>query len=135
MVAKNPCSRCGGPKNVGDGYRCQKCRRKADARKRASAKAHARRILETYGITADEYTLILAHQDGVCYICRRAPGAKRLAVDHDHRGVGAPVRDTVRGLLCRNCNRFVLGHLGDDAAALRRAITYLRRPPARGILR
>lgn len=78
-----------------------------------------------YGLTAEEYWLIYAAQGGVCYICRRANGArKRLSVDHDHK------TGFIRGLLCAPCNRDVIGHLRDDVEALQRAIDYLIYPPA-----
>lgn len=80
---------------------------------------------ETYGITEEEYWEIYEHQEGYCYICRRANGRrKRLSVDHCH------ATGMVRGLLCTSCNRNVLGHLRDDPAALERAAEYLRTPPA-----
>ena len=98
-----------------NGRRCRPCVSKA---------AHAKRIEETYGITAEQYAELLAYQDGACYICRRKPVSKRLAVDHDH------ATGYVRGLLCKACNRDVLGHLRDDLASLQRAIDYLTLPPA-----
>lgn len=92
--------------------------------------AHSRRIEQTYGITAEEYDALYVLQGGVCYICRRARGTrKRLAVDHDH------ATGEVRGLLCKPCNRNVLGHLRDDIDALQRGIDYLTNPPARAVLR
>lgn len=97
------------------GRRCRPC---------MSTAAHAKRIVLTYGITEDEYTQLLVWQGGRCYICNRRPASKRLAVDHSHT-TGA-----VRGLLCRNCNRNVLGHLREDVLALERAISYLLDPPA-----
>jgi len=97
------------------GRRCRPC---------VSEAAHGKRIVETYGITSAQYRELLAHQDGVCYVCQRKPGAKRLAVDHDHTS-GA-----VRGLLCRGCNRDVLGHLRENVPALLRAVSYLTYPPA-----
>lgn len=87
--------------------------------------SHGQRIMATYGISADEYQQILEFQGGVCAICRRANGrTKRLSVDHDHSLM------IVRGLLCSNCNRGVLGHLRDSVEALLRAVDYLGSPPA-----
>lgn len=85
-----------------------------------------RRLMATYGITADEYWAIYEFQGGCCYICERATGTgkKRLSVDHDHS------TGIVRGLLCTPCNRNVLGHLRDCVMALARAIIYLLFPPA-----
>jgi hypothetical protein len=92
---------------------------------RASAANHARHILKTYGITADEYQQIYAHQGGRCFICRRAKGTsgRRLAVDHCH------ATGRVRGLLCRPCNR-MLGHGRDSITFFFRAADYLNSPPA-----
>lgn len=103
-----------------NGRRCRPCVSKAN---------HEKRVAETYGLEPGQYDLLLAAQDGACAICRRKPGAKRLAVDHDH------TTEEVRGLLCKACNRDVLGHLRDDTEALQRAIEYLNDPPARRVLK
>lgn len=109
------------------GPRCATHHRRFRQSKRAYS--HSRHIGETYGITAEEYAAIYAAQGGVCYICRRATGARRrLAVDHDH-GTGY-----VRGLLCKTCNYKVLGHLRDDTEAFQRAIDYINNPPAFGVI-
>jgi hypothetical protein len=102
------------------GRRCRPCVSKAN---------HEKRVAEVYGLGDGEYDLLLANQDGACAICLRKPGAKRLAVDHNHE------TEEVRGLLCKACNRDVLGHLRDDPEALQRAIEYLNDPPARRVLK
>src|SRR5882672_8447826 len=38
-----------------------------------------------YGITLDRYNDMLAEYDGCCWICRRPPTRRRLAVDHCHK--------------------------------------------------
>lgn len=87
--------------------------------------SHEKHILETYGITSEQYWAIYRHQGGVCFICQRARGLrKKLSVDHCH------ATGMVRGLLCQKCNRDVLGHFRDDPAAFQRGIDYLRAPPA-----
>lgn len=94
-------------------------------RKTASAGRHGVYVFKTYGITADQYWLLYEAQGGRCAICQRASGkARRLSVDHDHKTL------LVRGLLCKPCNRDVLGHLRDSVMALARAIRYLLAPPA-----
>lgn len=109
------------------GPRCYTHHRRFRQSKRAYS--HSRHIGETYGITAEEYAAIHAAQGGVCYICRRATGARRrLAVDHDHDS------GYVRGLLCKTCNYKVLGHLRDDTEAFQRAIDYINNPPAFGVI-
>lgn len=42
------------------------------------------RLLKTYGITLDEYNLMLHDQDKTCAICDAPPKSKSLHVDHDH---------------------------------------------------
>jgi hypothetical protein len=107
-----------------------RCATHQRARKRAlAAKKHGDWIWKTYGITAEQYASMLRYQGGKCFICQRATGKRRrLAVDHDHK------TGKVRGLLCNPCNRDVLGHLRDSVAALERAVTYLRYPPADQVL-
>lgn len=92
------------------GSRCRAC---------ASSASHARRVEDTYGITAEEYAELLDKQGGRCAICRCVPRSIRLAVDHDHK-TGA-----VRGLLCKRCNHDLLGGGHDDIEVLYRAIEYL----------
>ena len=115
---KRECSVCSGVFAVDllTGKRCRGC---------VSNLAHSKRIVTIYGLTADEYKELLVAQKGVCAICLRYPRSKRLAVDH-HHGSGA-----VRGLLCKACNRDVLGHLRDDVGALLRAVSYIENPPAK----
>ncbi len=98
-------------------------------RKSTSEAAWERRMIATYGINAEEYRLILEYQGGVCYICRRANGArKRLSVDHCHE------TGRVRGLLCGPCNRDVVGHLRDEPEAFLRGYNYLLSPPAFAVI-
>jgi len=87
-------------------------------------KDHEWMLKSRFGLSKQEYMDILDSQGGVCYICERKPVNRRLAVDHDHS------TGNVRGLLCKGCNRDILGHLRDDPAALQRAIDYLHSPPA-----
>jgi hypothetical protein len=89
-----------------------------------------RKIFETYGITAEQFTTMLEAQNGVCAICRKPPNpkgrVKRLEVDHDHRC--CPGKKScgkcVRGLLCGACNRMV-GIADDEPERLQAAIRYL----------
>lgn len=110
------------PKFYTSGARCKAC---------ASAAAHASRVEKLYGLSGDDYEALLRYQGGRCYICRRVPRTKRLAVDHDHR------TGEVRGLLCANnengCNRAVVANLeaavDGGLAAARRAVKYLEHSP------
>ena len=88
----------------------------------------ASRILKhEYGITLEEYNVILKKQNNVCAICqseeilidKRTGKAKRLAVDHCHK------TDAIRGLLCWSCNT-AIGKLRDDPQIIERAAKYVR---------
>lgn len=82
-----------------------------------------------YGITLDQYNLLLEYQERVCSICREEEHAqfrgrtKPLSVDHDS--------DTgrVRGLLCLKCN-LAVGSFDHDTERLQRAAMYLSETPA-----
>jgi len=135
MPTTKPCKDCGSTtrKTPHPGPRCASCHRAVVAARREASWALS--ISTRYGITDHEYKAILSAQLGKCAICQRATGAtRRLAVDHDH-AVEAEhgVRASVRGLLCKPCNR-LLGHARDEPAFFERAIAYLTNPPARQVL-
>jgi len=73
-----------------------------------------------YGITLEEYEVLLIKQNNVCAICSASTGSnnKRLAVDHNHQ------TGVVRGLLCDDCN-IGLGKFKDNPNLLIKAINYL----------
>ena len=96
--------------------RCKKC---------LSAYQHEQRLRYAYGIDGEDYYNIFDYQNGVCYICQRKPRKMRLAVDHNHK------TGEVRGLLCKTCNRDIIGSAKDEISFLERAIDYLKDPPAR----
>jgi Autographiviridae endonuclease VII len=74
--------------------------------------------LKKYGMTIEDYEVMLKKQGGRCALCRRKAGKRRLAVDHCHR------TNRVRGLLCAPCNMGI-GCFGDDPDLLGRVIAYL----------
>jgi hypothetical protein len=98
----------------------------ADNPGRVAGNRRKANLARHYGLTVAEYDAMLRAQGGVCAICNRPERVERngkvmrMPVDHDH-ATGA-----VRGLLCHSCNR-AIGLLGDDAALMRRAISYLLR--------
>lgn len=94
-----------------------------------SAKSHAARLVKVYGIDDQEYIRLLALQGGKCAICRTRPVGKRLAVDHDHKTMKN------RGLLCKRCNRDLLGSAHDSIEVLKAAVAYLDTPPTSGLWR
>ncbi len=111
---------------------CNDCRKQIHRdyyRSRVSADPDYGRVasrkstLAKYGITPEEYQVMVEQQDGKCAICQRAPegnGVSRhnLVVDHEH--------DTgkVRALLCDFCNRG-LGIFRDSPELLEEAAKYL----------
>lgn len=86
------------------------------------SKANQRRtdLRIKYGISPEQYDVMLAAQGGVCAICQgqQVAGRRFLDVDHDH--------DTgqVRSLLCSLCN-VMLGAARERADLLRLAADYL----------
>jgi len=80
----------------------------------------------------EDYDSMLLFQEGSCAICF---GIRKVYdIDHDHaveKALGS--RASVRGLLCRSCNK-TLSYVRDDPARLRRAADYLENPPAYDIL-
>jgi len=126
-------------KRVKDGLqaRCIQCC-KADAkaafqrnpepyRKRARAaydyaERRARKLMNEYGMTPENYTELFEKQNGCCAICKASESGHNVTdhflVDHDH------TTGEIRGLLCSSCN-LMLGKAHDNIDILSRAITYL----------
>lgn len=110
--------------------KCQPCRReqfkvysKTPQGKRTKRSGILRR---KYKMTEEQYLALLAHQGGVCAICRE-PETKlhrdgalcRLVIDHNHKS------GDVRALLCSFCNAG-LGLFKDDPDRLLAAARYLK---------
>lgn len=80
-----------------------------------------RHLKRRYGLSQEDYDLILAEQNGRCAICGSEDPFDRWGkfhVDHDH------LTGYVRGLLCSNCN-IGLGQFKDNPMMLKQAIQYL----------
>jgi hypothetical protein len=83
-------------------------------------------LMRTYGLSLEQYNVMLAAQQGVCKICckpddrtwKKGRQYAPLCVDHDH------ATGRVRGLLCNKCN-VAIALLKDSIENLRRAMTYL----------
>lgn len=74
-----------------------------------------------FGLTIEQYDVMLKDQNNCCYICEGKEKTKRsLAVDHCHK------TGKVRGLLCTKCNQGI-GHLNDNIEYLKKAIEYLEK--------
>jgi hypothetical protein len=95
-------------------------------RKKNPNKMRSLDLKKCYGITLDQYNILLEVQRGVCAICKKAEtvvcnkkgDVRNLAVDHNH------VTGEVRGLLCTACNQG-LGNFKDSIASLTQAAHYL----------
>lgn len=73
-----------------------------------------------YGISLEQYNILLESQNGKCAICGSVGINARLCVDHDR------ITKQVRGLLCRKCN-VALGGFQDSSMVLEKATVYLKR--------
>jgi hypothetical protein len=86
-------------------------------------------LQKTYGgMTQADYEWMIQQQDGKCAGCL---GFRRVYdVDHDHalERAGVPLKNTVRGGLCRSDNK-ILAMARDDPARLRRLADYLEKGP------
>jgi hypothetical protein len=76
------------------------------------------KLQKNFGITLDQFKIMLQNQDNKCYICK-----KNILdcghVDHCHK------TGKVRKILCRNCNTGI-GLLREDVSILYNCIFYLR---------
>lgn len=127
---KKKCCRCKQEKDSGqfhkrlrnaDGLRseCIECTRlqEKDYRTRKPEQGFLCKIKQKYGLSLEDYNLLLAESEGKCSICKEEV---KLVVDHSH------ATGKVRGLLCQNCNAG-LGMFGDKTGLLKEAIKYLEK--------
>jgi hypothetical protein len=82
-------------------------------------------LLRNYGVSREQFEVMLAAQGGMCAICHKPPTGdtvktRHLHLDHCH------ATERNRGLLCMNCNHMI-GKANEDPAILRSAIEYLER--------
>ena len=110
-----------------DGYHshCKPCIKKyaQENREKRAATCRNSKLKSTYGITAEDYEIMLAKQNGVCAICKaecsRRRSSKFFCVDHCHKTL------KIRGLLCNRCNT-ALGLFEDDINRMEIAINYIK---------
>jgi len=89
-----------------------------------------------YGLTLAEYEAMKVLSNNTCYVCGAKPKKRSLNIDHHHKiatqlkkqkkGIGA----SVRGLLCSQCNRYLIGKMGDRTNAIElfeKAVIYLKK--------
>lgn len=90
------------------------------ANRRGNRKCQRPRVLlAKYGMTEDDYNILLTNQGSQCAICGKSMFENRqlLAVDHNH------LTGEVRSLLCRGCN-LTIG-LMERPGFLEKALVYL----------
>lgn len=100
---------------------CKECSRNYQKQRYDSGLARAAIYVRQYGITLEQYDLMVDEQNGCCKICGTdEPGGnrKRFSIDHNHQ------TGEVRGLLCGSCNA-ALGLLKDNPEILQSAFNYL----------
>jgi len=73
---------------------------------------------DRYGISLDEYKVMLKKQKERCFLCNTHNDDSKLFVDHCH------TTKKVRKLLCQHCNSG-LGYFKDNKKILKKAINYL----------
>ena len=100
------------------------------ASQRESRKKSNRKYrISSYGLTQEQFDLILAAQNYACAMCHEPfEEGQLIYVDHDHaccRGKNRSCGGCIRGLLCHTCN-IALGHI-ERRYAMARA--YLDSPP------
>ena len=81
------------------------------------------KLKRAYGITHDDYLLMLEQQNYKCACCgvdNKDSGAKGLVVDHNH------TTGEVRQLLCSSCNT-ALGLLKEDEYIIDNLLEYVRK--------
>lgn len=84
-------------------------------------KARIFSLKHNYGISEDEFLIILRNQNNMCVICKKP--FKKLSdiqVDHCHKS------GKIRGFLCKLCNR-ALGQVFEDTDILKSMIDYITR--------
>ena len=98
---------------------CKKCRSTKEKGLYGRTPEQIRRgNLKKFGLTLEDYDVLLEQQNNVCKLCGRPPIGRRLAVDHNHE------TGKIRGLLCLQCNA-VLGSVREDASLLQKMVKYL----------
>lgn len=100
---------------------CVQCAKGRELWKHDNGRSRNRAYMGTYGITLEDYNVMLKQQDHCCAICgvHEDDCTVRLSVDHCHK------TGVIRKLLCRNCN-VSMGLLNEDVHLLQKMIEYLK---------
>ena len=132
------CTKCGVTKDITEFYKrggkqspntrhnhCKECTKSRVSKNYAKDPMVWRNaeLQRRYGITQNDYEVMIAEQNNQCAICNTTePGGRHnsgyFVVDHCH------TTGKVRKLLCHNCNT-ALGLVGDNVDTLHKMINYL----------
>jgi hypothetical protein len=117
-------------KTRGYAWVCKQCKKeirvakhKSMAQEDVKAKNKNYWLKTSYGITLDEFNVMLSIQNHKCAICgcdEVETHSKKLYVDHCH------TTKKVRDLLCHSCN-IAIGNFKDSTENLKKAIAYLEK--------
>jgi len=102
---------------------CKECDKKRVKENHDPVAYRNAELQRRYGITQQDYEVMIAEQNNQCAICNATePGGRHnsgyFVVDHCH------TTGKVRKLLCHNCNT-ALGLVGDNTQILQSMIEYL----------
>jgi hypothetical protein len=107
---------------------CKQCKKEIRVAKHLSMTKEAVKaqnknywLKTSYGISLDEFNVMLKNQQHKCAICEcdeTEAYSQKLYVDHCH------VTKKIRGLLCHSCN-VAIGNFKDSTENLKKAIAYL----------
>ena len=128
------CKSCDTTKSIDDFYlrnktsmvrhsTCKECDKKRVKENHDPVAYRNAELQRRYGITQQDYEVMIAEQNNQCAICNTTePGGRHdrgyFVVDHCH------TTGKVRKLLCHNCNT-ALGLVGDNVDTLHKMINYL----------
>jgi len=131
------CTTCGVEKDITEFYfrggkhspnsrksKCKECDKKRVKENHDPVAYRNAELQRRYGITQQDYEVMIAEQNNQCAICNTTePGGRHdrgyFVVDHCH------TTGKVRKLLCHNCNT-ALGLVGDKTQTLQSMIEYLQ---------
>lgn len=101
---------------------CKECKRKIsqEYRDKGGIKYSRNKSFKyKYGITLEQYEIMLINQDNKCLICeRKFSNTIKPDVDHCHK------TKKIRGILCHACN-LALGYLREDMTVIQKLLDYL----------
>ena len=95
---------------------CKPCANERRRQRKATPEQRTKWDLQTrYGLSVEQWNVMLASQKGVCAICHGK--MSRPVVDHNHS------TGDVRAILCHPCN--IKLHAVEDSVFLQKALAYL----------